>query len=852
MSRLADPALCPDCRGRVTPDAVCSACGLALSGPLAVVLWRTMLSADGLVERIRREQAHAPVAPASGSPARPVTSYPVPAPRPAGAAPTAISARTVPVILLGLGGFLVVVAVSLFLAVTWTILPLAVKALLMAGVTAGFGFGAAAVSRRGLRGSAEALWTVTAILLALDLGAAHQSGLLGLDAVPTRTMAALTGVALAGLGLAVALWTHRTPIRRSIAGEATLVVGLLILCASAFWSGPWSGGPGQVVGVLVTVAAAITIRSRLTQASYAVLGLSLVSWLDLATEGASRAVDAGTRQAYWDGFQGWPLLAAAVLAAVVVVLRPLSGLRGRSGLPGLSGLSGLSGAPRTVAAGAALASLALLALLPATWTTLQVLLTAAVVLVLATITRLAPLVWARAAALLGSVGALVAAVALAVSPATWSLTFIDAHPLWDTSGSTRFPVGDGPSAWTVTALLGAAFALGHAARGTLPAAPAARLRAMLTGSAAALAALAVATGLAGSRLPLWLVAVGLAVTAVVATVCAVRADGPARQVCWFVAVEAGGLGLLVATRADLVSAVLASALACAATAVFVRSDRRTTQAPRTATAGAALTVLLVAYAVGAWTLVAQTGDATRAAALAGVACVFLLVAASVTRSASPRVAVEVAAAVVGVAALLVAAPDRDVVALVLTMLGSAAALVSVLRLDRTELGWLASAVLFAATLTRLTTDHRIAPELYALPAAAVLLAVGGYRLVQDERLGTWRMLGSGLTLALLPSLVLAMPEPSSARGLLVGVGGATALVLGLERRWQAPFVTGSGVLAVLALRFLLPLAAEILADPIGAWMLFGAAGSSLLVAGVLWEQSLRNLRFASRFVADLH
>ncbi len=38
MSRLADPTSCPDCRGRVSPEAVCTSCGLTLTGPLSTQL----------------------------------------------------------------------------------------------------------------------------------------------------------------------------------------------------------------------------------------------------------------------------------------------------------------------------------------------------------------------------------------------------------------------------------------------------------------------------------------------------------------------------------------------------------------------------------------------------------------------------------------------------------------------------------------------------------------------------------------------------------------------------------------------------------------------------------------------
>ena len=51
--------------------------------------------------------------------------------------------------------------------------------------------------------------------------------------------------------------------------------------------------------------------------------------------------------------------------------------------------------------------------------------------------------------------------------------------------------------------------------------------------------------------------------------------------------------------------------------------------------------------------------------------------------------------------------------------------------------------------------------------------------------------------------------------------------------------------------FLLPLAQDILANPLGAWMLFGSLGAACLAAGILWEQSLRKLRIASQYVVAL-
>jgi len=847
MSRLADPTLCPDCRGQVSPEAVCTVCGLTLVGPLATQLWRSMLAADDIVERLRQaaQQVAQPLAPPSHGvqPAGEQTAadqqtpaaFPAampgqPMPRAAGAPGGGLSGKTVPVILLGLGGLFVFVAVSLFLAVTWQVLPLVVKALMMVVFTAGVGVGAAVLSRKGLRGSAEAIWGLVAALLVLDLSAAYRSGLFGLDVMSGRTMTALTGLVLVALGAAVGAWATSTPILRCIAAEATVVIGLLVVTIAEVWTGPWSDGLSQSVGVPALVGVALVLRSRFREAAYGAFGLAVLTWVSLAALGAADGVDASSRTVFWNGFDGWPLLVAAAYAAAVTAVRTIPSTA------------------RTVAAGAALVPLALLALLPAEWTTLEVLLVTGVMLVLALVTGLAPRAWAAAAAALGSVGVAASAGALVLSPIGWALRFVDRHPVWSTAPGARFPIGDGPSAWTVLALVVASLAVAVAGLRFLQRTE--LERSVLVPVAFGAVALAVATGLAGSRLPLWVVVAGFAAAATLAVVGILRASGQVRLVGLALATESGGLALFAASRSDLVTAVLATTLALVAASVFVVSRRRTADDVMS-TISASATILLSGYAAGAWTLVSDSGETIRAEVLTAVACVFLLAAAYVARQALPRIATEVSSGVVGLAAVAVASSDENTLALVLTLLGTAVALLSVLKEDRVHAGWLGSAVLTAGTLVRLGTPSAVGPEVYTLPAAGVLIGAGVYRLLRDPRVSTWRVLGSGLTLALGPSVLLALPDPTSLRALLVGVGAALALAIGMERRWQAPFLTGASVLGLLALRFLGPLALDVLANPLGAWMLFGSFGAACLTAGILWEQSLRNIRVATRYLADL-
>ncbi len=832
MSRLSDPTTCPDCRGRVSADAVCTTCGLSLTGPLATQLWRTMLTADDLVEQLRRQRV-ATTAPQvadrvlvpvgqSGGRGGEHTSAPIPQPFPtavqsAPAARSGLSGRAVPVILLGLGGLFVFVAVSLFLAVTWEVLPLAVKAALMLGFTGAVAATALHLSRKGLRGSAEALWALVAALLMLDLRAGYTSGLLGLDQLSARSAVTLAGGLLVALGTGVALGVRRTRIARCVAAEITLVSGVLLVTATQAWTSEGRHGLADAVAVPVLAGVALLLRDRLREAAYAVAGIAVLTWVLLAAIGVEQGLVADGRTEFWTAFDGWPLLLAAAYAAVVASVRTFE--------PEV----------RAVAAGSTLVGLALLALLPPEWSTREVLVVAAVILALAVVVRLTPAPWSVAATALGGLGAAVTVLATVLVPAGSALAFADEHEAWTTVPDLRFPTVADPSLWTLPALVVASLALvTQAVRRDRS-----RVTSLVSVGAVVLV-LAGAAGVAGAGQPLWLVVAALGTVAFVGVVAAHVQAGPSAPLNLLLASGATALALTVASRSDLVLAVLASALAgLAVLATVVRRE------------AAPVVVLLTALAVDAW---AHVGDADRylqGDLLTAVGCAFLLAASYAVRDRVARVGTEAAAGLVAVAALVLVDADPAHLAGTLTVVGTAVALLAVVRRDRVHLGWVGTAVLTLGTLVRLENPVSLGAEVYTLPAAALLLGAGVLRLLREPGTGTWTVLGSGLTLALVPSLLIALPEPTSLRALLVGTGAAVALVVGMERRWQAPFLAGAAVLSVLALRFLLPLAQQILANPLGAWMLFGSVGAACLAAGILWEQSLRNLRLASRYVVAL-
>ena len=111
---------------------------------------------------------------------------------------------------------------------------------------------------------------------------------------------------------------------------------------------------------------------------------------------------------------------------------------------------------------------------------------------------------------------------------------------------------------------------------------------------------------------------------------------------------------------------------------------------------------------------------------------------------------------------------------------------------------------------------------------------------------SFSMLGSGLTLALLPSLLLALDEPVSVRGALIGAAGVLVLAAGMQQRLAAPFLLGALTTGILAVRHLEPVA-----DAVPRWISLGGVGLVLLIVGVTWEARQRNLEQAHRYLTAL-
>jgi len=137
------------------------------------------------------------------------------------------------------------------------------------------------------------------------------------------------------------------------------------------------------------------------------------------------------------------------------------------------------------------------------------------------------------------------------------------------------------------------------------------------------------------------------------------------------------------------------------------------------------------------------------------------------------------------------------------------------------------------------------PEAYTLPAAIGLLVLALPRLRTGDR--SWAAEGAAAAVALVPSALVVVAEPSALRLVLV-VGGAVALVVtGTLAHRQAPFVVGAGALLFVVVGRLAPYA-----PLLPRWITLATAGLVLLVLGATYERRRQQAREAVAWIAQMH
>ncbi len=898
---LADPTRCPDCSAPLTTARdVCPACGLVLSGPLAGRLWQVSVQTHELLRTraglIAELRAHGTPAAAPGAAPAGVAAAPDGAARP-GRTPrprTEWSARRVQNLLLALGVGLLGVAAVIFVAVSWDRLGVGGRSAVMAGITALAGFGAVRAHRRGLLSTAEWLSLLTVGLGVLDCYGARSSDLAGLGAVDGQVFWAGALAVVAGLTalLTVVLPARVLPVTAALLSQLPLLLvadhlvvdaarplalaaallavqAVVDLAAVAVWPSGSRTRDARVVLAVGGALAHLLASSAAGAAAYTETG-SLVVGTGLLLVLAGVLAVAGTLLAgrprvapalpWVDGLAAtlvvaglwapvvdrtpdrWlgPALGAAALAVLAATLAlPAARRRPAAVVLLVAGLAPMLAATETVADAAerALAPIerpwagdTSTAAWAAGWPdVLSLLAVAAALLLGAHVLRLATGL-VVAVPVLAVAAALAAPAAGAGYPVQLGLLGLVGAALLVT-GARLVRQGRAPAGWA--ALWSGAVGLVLMSTWSF-AVPAATIAA-LPGAAAALLAGALAAAGPVSLRP-WRVALvtGTLVLGLVEAGAATRDGGAGWPAVWSV----------VLVLAVVVAVGVASGLAARTAAADVFWAPLHTAAVVAAAAAA----VAGSGAVAGWQDVAVAGSGLAAACTAALLLAASAVPAPPTRR-PVRGAVQVVSVLAAGPAVAAAALDGDRLWVALLALGVGVAVVAVTP-ERHPVGWVAGVVLAGSSWVRLALSDVDAPEAYTVPGGVALLVVGFLRRRRDPAYGSWQAYGSGLSLALVPSLLRAVTDAGDLRPLLLAVVAAGVVAAGAARRLQAPLLVGAGVLAVDALVQLAPYLATAY-DVVPRWLTIGVLGLLLLVAGATYEQRVRDLRRVGRHVARL-
>lgn len=841
MTRYADPHRCPDCGAAITPaDPSCPTCALSLRGDVASRLFQTLTQADGLLAALRA--ASVPAARVAAAPAPAGAAFDA-APFPAGPGGQTrhrgLSSASVPKVLLALGAGCLLVAALVFLAVTWSVLGVGGRTATLVGFTA-VAFGLTAwMARRGLRAAAESLALVGYGLLSLDVVGADHAGWFG--DLSTAGLVLVVGLVLAATGVAGTLGVRRTVTSSLTSGELVAVVGTG-LAAFAFGVAEWlpvspSLAVATLVGATMTFAAS---RLRTTVLLVGAAAVTAVAWLSLVSVALDRLFTLPTVRAVWVAGHAWPMLTAAVLVAGLALVRALPHLA------------------RVMAAGVAALLVILTVVTPALdeGPTPATLVTVAVLVAVGAAGFALPRPWR-----LGTVPTqVVAAAGLVTLVGPLALSALErlldpaAEPWSGRPSDALGPVNAGlPAPWLLPVatfvLLATLAAVAESSRlvdravGELPALQVSVLTLLTASVVAALALYPVA---------LWLVVGTLLVVVVAMTTWSVvgRTVEP---------LVPAGLTLAFTLVVSLHAAWLTLAallVAVAVTATVQLSSRAVALAAASgalAAAGLAATVWTGGHLLGAdpsWTALA--GLLVLGAAVLGAPYAPGRWWAA-ERPAQARTGIEAGAAAAALPlalaglALATEATVATWAAVYLTAAGVVVTAMSLLRPDRRQLGWVGGFLLAAATWVRLWDRGVTTPEAYTLPSAAALLVVGLVHLRRNPTATTMTALAPGLSLALVPSLLWVLAEPTGLRALLLGLACLLLVVGGARLRWTAPVVVGGTVGALLVLR----LAAPYIGDAVPRWVLLGGAGALLVAMGVTWERRLQEARHLVSYVRAL-
>ncbi|MFE2035689.1 SCO7613 C-terminal domain-containing membrane protein [Streptomyces scopuliridis] len=777
-------------------------------------------------------------APPPWAPAPPVP----PGSGPSAAPPSAeeISPPSAQNVLLALGGVLLTVAAIAFTLVSWGHLGVGGRAAVLTVITVAALAVPAALLRRGLASTAEAVAAFGLALMVLDAYALHEVALPRTDGL--RYTAGATAV-LAALwaGYGSALGRLRLPLPAAVVtAQLPLFLGSLAVEASSLttaWALLATAAPTTALVLWLKPGA---VRTVAVVAACVTAGAALLT-------GGSLSLAAGTPPAA--AGPGGLLLAAAALGLFAAWRASRSASRMAPACAVVAGLAAVAAAGGVIRTA-----------VPDSWAVLGYPL-CGVALLTVVRTRL-PRAVVRGLA--GAAGAVTAASVLWTLPAL-AVVLLGASSritaIWTGApGGARAAFGvDLPWAQQSTAPLVLLIAAGVAALAyrLLPGAPDSgavrqwRVPALCGAVALGWAAVLVAPAALDLGYPA-AVATPLVLTAVLlAVVVRPRAPvGTAVTVTALVCALAGSVSvslLSLATRTATVMALVALCALFTGAAVAVETVRARGAAAGAQGASRPVRALLACVAVGyATALVAAACPAAglpaerTALALLAVPAAVALLGARLRRHpvAAP---IELTAAGAGVLAVVLASGRAPVLALVLALSGVIAAGTAVREERRRVAGYAATALFVLATWVRLASTGVSAPEAYTLPVTVPALAVGLLRRRRDPEASSWTAYGPGLAATLLPSLLAAWGDPDWPRPLLLGLAALALTLAGARLRLQAPLVLGGAALTLDALHELAPYVMQ-MAGVLPRWLPPALAGLLLLAVGATYEQRLREAR----------
>ncbi|HUP99669.1 MAG TPA: hypothetical protein VM093_04345 [Aeromicrobium sp.] len=811
---FADARACLSCRGVIDEGAsACPHCGLNLRSTEIQQAWRALVVADQWVERARAMAHPQPAKPAHAQPAHAHVAV-----SPDAQLPRArMSAGTV---LLVLGAVSLLVAGLIFITVSWGSMGIVGRALSLLAFTAVVGVLAYALTRRGLRASAEALWTVFLGLLSLDWFAARDQGLFRLDALPSGHAAAIWGVVVLGAGIAIAQVGRaslgRTLVAPSIAAGVAPIAGA-------------GGAAGEVIGdelfwwalLTATAAGLVTLlhrRLRLKPAYVvALVGTLFLSAVAIVAAFVQAADHSSLRQLALHR-EGLPLLVVAIGAAAVGVVA--------------------KNAVRAVATAVAVLALAALAALPAdaAWPMRGAFVVAAVVVLACAAAAAGTGAWQSGLRWAGGITA--TASALGATPFIDRLVDVALHGAFGERSvalSTRVQASPGSHVgpWWVPLVvaggLAGGFVLARRWRDL------AESRRHLSAAATSVLALGAAAALAAASPPV--VSFGGSLVLIGGLLAYANRAAP---VGW------RHLGLAVVALAPITTFCSwpASLIVWPLAVVVLALEEWHEPDAVVRWSGRGFSAWWASLVPGV--AMAYLGHSGRLMALAIIAAAVLVVLLGATvldrrRAIAPVDLGAAAAAAVG----LILGTSNGLDALPWTLAGAGLTVSGLLNRRRRWCRWAGAALLGIAYVIRLADLGVHVVEAYTAPFAVALLAVGLWTMRKGD-VGSLRALGPGVTLALLPTLPQALDEPTSLRALLLGLVALAILALGLVRRWRAPFVAGATVALLLVIANIGPWALGL-----PRWVLIAAVGAVAIAIGATWESRVRDGRAAASYVSAM-